>query len=282
MPKLIDKKRSLGWGKQLILELVVLLFVLIINIPFFWMISSSLKPTAEVLAYPPKLFPSKLNFDGYKYIWTLVPFARYFMNTIFVSVAIAISKIILASLAAYSFAKIAFKGKNVIFYIFLGTMMIPMEVIIIPNYISLNLIGWLDTYWALIIPFVVGAFSIFLLRQFFMQIPKDLDDAAELDGCGRVRYLFTIIYPLSKPALLTVGLYAFLASWNSFLWPLIVTNSDKMRVIQIALKALQDSWMIDWTSLTAASTMATMPIIILFFFVQKQFLEGIAITGLKG
>jgi multiple sugar transport system permease protein len=282
MPKLIDKKRSLGWGKQLVLELVVLFFVLIINIPFFWMISSSLKPTAEVLAYPPKLFPSKLNFDGYKYIWTLVPFARYFLNTIFVSVAIAISKIFLASLAAYSFAKIAFKGKNVIFYIFLGTMMIPMEVIIIPNYISLNLIGWLDTYWALIIPFVVGAFSIFLLRQFFMQIPKDLDDAAELDGCGRLRYLFTIIYPLSKPALLTVGLYAFLASWNSFLWPLIVTNSDKMRVIQIALKALQDSWMIDWTSLTAASTMATMPIIILFFFVQKQFLEGIAITGLKG
>ncbi len=282
MPKLIDKKRSLGWGKQLILELVVLLFVLIINIPFFWMISSSLKPTAEVLAYPPKLFPSKLNFDGYKYIWTLVPFARYFLNTIFVSVAIAISKIFLASLAAYAFAKIAFKGKNIIFYIFLGTMMIPMEVIIIPNYISLNLIGWLDTYWALIIPFVVGAFSIFLLRQFFMQIPRDLDDAAELDGCGRFRYLFTIIYPLSKPALLTVGLYAFLASWNSFLWPLIVTNSDKMRVIQIALKALQDSWMIDWTSLTAASTMATAPIIILFFFVQKQFLEGIAITGLKG
>lgn len=282
MPKLIDKKRSLGWGKQLILELVVLLFVLIINIPFFWMISSSLKPTAEVLAYPPKLFPSKLNFDGYKYIWTLVPFARYFLNTIFVSVAIAISKIFLASLAAYAFAKIAFKGKNIIFYIFLGTMMIPMEVIIIPNYISLNLIGWLDTYWALIIPFVVGAFSIFLLRQFFMQIPKDLDDAAVLDGCSRLRYLFTIVYPLSKPALLTVGLYAFLSSWNSFLWPLIVTNSDKMRVIQIALKALQDSWMIDWTSLTAASTIATVPIILIFFFVQKQFLEGIAITGLKG
>lgn len=264
------------------LELVLLLFVLIINVPFFWMITTSFKFENEVLAYPPKLFPSSFNFDGYKYIWTLVPFARYFINSLFVSITIVASKIFLASLAAYSFAKIPFKGKEVVFYIFLGTMMIPMEVIIIPNYITLNIIGWLNTYWALIIPFVVGAFSIFLLRQFFMQIPRDLDDAAVLDGCGRVRYLFTIVYPLSKPALLTVGLYAFLASWNSFLWPLIVTNSDNMRVIQVALKALQDSWMIDWTSLTAASTIATVPIIILFFFVQKQFLEGIAITGLKG
>jgi len=264
------------------LEAVLLLVVIIINIPFFWMITTSFKLPSEVLAYPPKLFPSKLNFDGYKYIWTLVPFARYFINTLFVSFSIALSKIVLASLAAYAFAKIEFKGKETVFYIFLGTMMIPMEVIIIPNYITLNTIKWLDTYWALIIPFIVGAFSIFLLRQFFMKIPRDIDDAAVIDGCGRLRYLFTIIYPLSKPALLTVGLYAFLASWNSFLWPLIVTNSDKMRVIQIALKALQDSWMIDWTSLSAASAIATVPIIILFFFVQKQFLEGIAITGLKG
>ncbi len=282
MANLKNKLRLPSLGMRLILEFVLLVFVIIINVPFFWMISTSFKFAPEVLAYPPKLLPSKLNFDGYKYIWTLVPFARYFINTLFVSLSIAISKIVLASLAAYSFAKIPFKGKNTVFYIFLGTMMIPMEVIIIPNYITLTIIGWLDTYWALIIPFVVGAFSIFLLRQFFMQIPRDLDDAAVIDGCGRLRYLFTIIYPLSKPALLTVGLYAFLASWNSFLWPLIVTNSDKMRVIQIALKALQDSWMIDWTSLSAASSIATVPIIILFFFVQKQFLEGIAITGLKG
>ncbi len=277
-----NKKRSASFIAALILEVLLLFIVIIINIPFFWMISTSFKVESDVLAYPPKLIPSVINLDGYKYIWTLVPFARYFINTVFVSVSIAVSKIILASLAAYAFAKIPFKGKNTVFYIFLGTMMIPMEVIIIPNYITLSTIGWLDTYWALIIPFIVGAFSIFLLRQFFMQIPKDLDDAAVLDGCSRIRYLFTIVYPLSKPALLTVGLYAFLSSWNSFLWPLIVTNSDNMRVIQIALKALQDSWMIDWTSLTAASTIATVPIIVIFFFVQRQFLEGIAITGLKG
>ena len=282
MSVLKNKTGSHSRATLLTIEILLLFFVIVINVPFFWMISTSFKVESDVLSYPPKLFPSVLNLNGYKYIWTLVPFARYFINTVFVSVSIATSKIILASMAAYAFAKIPFKGKNTIFFIFLGTMMIPMEVIIIPNYITLNIIGWLDTYLALIVPFMVGAFSIFLLRQFFMQIPRDLDDAAVIDGCSRMRYLFTIIYPLSKPALLTVGLYAFLSSWNSFLWPLIVTNSDKMRVIQIALKALQDSWMIDWTSLTAASTIATVPIIILFFFVQKQFLEGIAITGMKG
>ncbi len=282
MAAFVNKIEAPHKGTRIAVEIILLIFVIIINVPFFWMISTSFKIESDVLAYPPKLFPTKINLGGYKYIWTLVPFARYFINTVFVSVSIAVSKIILASMAAYAFAKIPFKGKNTIFFIFLGTMMIPMEVIIIPNYITLNIIGWLDTYLALIVPFMVGAFSIFLLRQFFMQIPRDLDDAAVLDGCGRVRYLFTIIYPLSKPALLTVGLYAFLSSWNSFLWPLIVTNSDKMRVIQIALKALQDSWMIDWTSLTAASTIATVPIIVIFFFVQRQFLEGIAITGMKG
>jgi len=264
-----------------IIEIILLVFVLLINLPFFWMISASLKMKDEVLAFPPRVFPSKINFDGYVYIWTLVPFARYFLNSVIVSISIAISKIILASIAAYAFAKITFKVRETVFYIFLGTMMIPFEVIVIPNYIIINTFGWLDTYWALIIPFIVGAFSIFLLRQFFMGIPRDLDDAAEIDGAGKIKYLFSIIYPLSKPALLTVGLYAFLASWNSFLWPLIVTNKDEMRVIQIGLKALQDSWMIEWNALTAASTIATVPIIILFFFVQKQFLEGISITGLK-
>lgn len=265
----------------LIIEIILLVFVVLINLPFFWMISASFKMKNEVLAYPPRVFPSKINFDGYKYIWTLVPFARYFFNSVVVSVSIAVSKVILSSIAAFAFAKIPFKGKNTIFYIFLGTMMIPFEVIVIPDYIIVNAFGWLDTYWALIVPFTVGAFSIFLLRQFFLGIPTDLDDAAEIDGAGKLRYLFSIIYPLSKPALLTVGLYAFLASWNSFLWPLIVTNKDEMRVIQIGLKALQDSWMIEWNALTAASTVATVPIIILFFFVQKHFLEGISITGLK-
>lgn len=263
-------------------ELFLVVFVIVLNLPFFWMLSASFKPKSEILSYPPRLFPSEPNLDGYRYVWQMVPLARYFYNSTVVAIAIGVSNIFFGSLAAFAFSKIRFRGSKPMFFIFLGTMMIPMEVIVIPNYISLNFIGWLDTYRALIVPFAVSGFSIFLLRQFYMQIPRDLDDAAEIDGCGRLRYLFTIIYPLSQPALLTVGLYAFLASWNSFLWPLIVTNSDRMRVIQIGLKALQDSWMIEWNELTAASTMATVPILILFFFVQKRFLEGIAITGLKG
>ena len=266
----------------LVIELVLVVFIVAVNLPFFWMLTTSFKPKPEILIFPPRLFPSRINFDGYRYVWTLVPLARYFYNSTVVSFSIAASKVVLASLAAFAFAKIPFKGSHTMFYVFLGTMMIPMEVIIIPNYVTLNLIGWLDTYRALIVPFIVGAFSIFLLRQFFLQIPRDLDDAAEIDGCGRVRYLFTIIYPLAQPALLTVALYSFLSSWNSFLWPLIVTNNDRMRVIQVGLHALQDAWMVEWNELTAASTVATLPILILFFFVQKRFLEGITVTGLKG
>ena len=265
----------------IVIELILVLIIVTINMPFFWMITTSVKVKTEIHRYPPQLIPSRLDFEGYEYIWTLVPFARYLYNSFVVAITISVAKILLASLAAYAFAKVPFKGKRIIFYAFLGTMMVPFEVIVIPNYITIKILGWLDTYAALIVPFTVGAFAIFLLRQFFLGIPRDLDDAAEIDGAGRLRYLFTIIFPLSKPALLTVGLYSFLAAWNSFLWPLIVTNKDEMRVVQIGLKALQDSWMIEWNALTAASTLATVPIIILFFFVQKQFLEGIAITGLK-
>ena len=279
----VDLRRKDQFKPAIIaIELFLFLFVIALNLPFFWMLSASFKPKAEILSYPPRLFPSRPNFDGYRYVWQLVPLARYFYNSTVVAVSIALGNVLLGALAAYAFAKVRFKGAKTMFFVFLGTMMIPMEVIVIPNYISLNFIGWLDTYRALIVPFAVSGFSIFLLRQFFMQIPRDLDDAAEIDGCGRLRYLFTIIFPISQPALLTVALYAFLASWNSFLWPLIVTNSDRMRVIQIGLKALQDSWMIEWNELTAASTVATVPILVLFFFVQKRFLEGITITGLKG
>ncbi len=265
----------------ILIELVLAFIIIMLNMPFFWMLATSIREREEIYLFPPRLIPSKLNFEGYQYIWTLVPFARYLYNSFFIAFTISVAKILLASLAAYAFAKVPFKGRRTVFYAFLGTMMIPFEVIVIPNYITVKILGWLDTYYALIVPFTVGAFSIFLLRQFFLTIPQDLDDAAEIDGAGRLRYLFTIIFPLSKPALLTVGLYSFLAAWNSFLWPLIVTNRDEMRVVQIALKAMQENWMIEWNALTAASTLATVPIIILFFFVQKQFLEGITITGLK-
>jgi len=280
MQLLEEKKNRLIY--LIIVELVLVAFIIMLNIPILWMIFTSLKTKKEIFTYPPLLFSSNPNFESYIYVWNLVPFGRYLFNSFFVSGSVGVSRVILASVAAFAFAKIPFRGSKQLFYVFLGTMMIPFEVIVIPNYIIITSLGWLDTYYALILPLSIRAFSVFLLRQFFLGIPRDLDDAAEIDGSGKLRYLFTIIYPLSKPALLTVGLYSFLESWNSFLWPLIVTNKDTMRVVQIGLAALGDKHIpIQWNELSAATTLATLPIIIPFFFVQRHFLEGITITGMK-
>ncbi|OGK09475.1 MAG: hypothetical protein A2Y63_06600 [Candidatus Riflebacteria bacterium RBG_13_59_9] len=276
------EEKRLRLVRVVLIQLFLLAFVLVLNVPFVWMVTTSLKIRKDVFIYPPQLFGSQLSFKGYAYVWTFVPFARYLLNSLFISTAVGVSRVILASLAAYAFAKIPFAGSRQVFYIFLGTMMIPFEVIVIPNYIIVKALGWLDTYYALIVPLSIRAFSIFLLRQFFLQIPRELDDAAEMDGAGRLRCLFTIMYPLARPALLTVCLYSFLESWNSFFWPLVVTNKDTMRVVQIGLSALADPTIsIQWNEICAAIALATLPIVVMFFFVQKYFLEGITITGMK-
>jgi len=189
---------------------------------------------------------------------------------------------LLGAMAAFAFAKMRWKGRDGMFVVFLSAMMIPGEVTLIPNFITVNFLGWIDSYMALIIPGLSSIFAIFLLRQFFMTIPRDLDDAALVDGCGRLRSLFQVILPLSRPALLTVGLFSFLDSWNELLWPLVVTNSEKMRVVQVGIAAFQTKFGIDYGLVMAGTTMVTLPIIILFLFVQRHFIEGIALSGIKG
>jgi multiple sugar transport system permease protein len=191
-------------------------------------------------------------------------------------------EVIFSALAAYAFAKFNFFGKNFLFLLFLGTMMIPGEVMLIPNYITMVNFGWVDTFYALIIPWTVSVFSIFLLRQFFMSIPHELFEAAILDGCGKFKYLTTVMLPLSKPALVTVMLFKFIGSWNSFLWVLIMTNSPKMRTIPVGLTYFVSDVGTQYNYLMAASTFAMAPILILFLLLQKQFIQGIARTGLKG
>ena len=187
-----------------------------------------------------------------------------------------------SSLAAYAFAKMNFFGKNVLFVLFLGTMMIPGEVMLIPNYITMVNFKWVDTYYALIVPWTVSVFSIFLLRQFFLSIPHELFEAAVLDGCGKFRYLLTVMLPLSKPALATVMLFKFIGSWNAFLWVLIMTNTPSMRTIPVGLTYFVSDVGAQYNYLMAASTFAMAPILILFLLLQKQFIQGIARTGLKG
>lgn len=251
-------------------------------LPFLWMISTSLKMPSEVVSMPPRWIPSQFMWENYREAWTSAPFARYFFNSFYVAIACTFLELITSALGAYAFAKMDFFGKNILFVTFLGTMMIPGEVLLIPNYVTIIKLGWVDTYKAMIIPWMVSVFAIFLMRQFFLTIPNELHDAAKIDGCSRFRYLWQIVIPLSKPVLVTAALFKFVGSWNAFLWVLIVTNEPVMRTVPVGLSFFSTDMGTDYHLLMAASTFALLPILILFFFLQKQFIQGISRSGLKG
>lgn len=220
-------------------------------------------------------------FRNYVAAWQAAPFGRYFFNSAFTAIVQVLAGLTVASLAAFALARIPFWGREVVFVLILGTLMVPGEVLLIPNFVVLARLSWINTYFALIVPFIASAFGIFLLRQFFLTLPQELFDAARIDGAGWLTQLWQIAIPLALPGLLTYALFAFLGSWNALLWPLIVTNSDDMRTIQVGLRFFVEETGTDFGPMMAASTMAILPIIIGFFFVQKQFIQGIARSGLK-
>jgi multiple sugar transport system permease protein len=249
--------------------------------PFVWGISTSFKEMREVLSSPFNLIPKRFTLINYRNVVTSIPIARFFINSLIVSFSITISQLITCSLSAYAFARLRFPLRDTLFFILLGTMMIPQHVIMVPVYIILNFFRLIDSYAALILPFVSSAFGTFLLRQFFMTIPKELEDAAFLDGCGHLGFLFRIMIPLSRPILATLAIFTFMWSWNNYLWPLIVTNRIEIRTLQYGLAMFKEEGGINWGQLMAGTTIATIPILIIFFIAQKQFIEGITLTGLK-
>jgi multiple sugar transport system permease protein len=269
-------------------HLILIIGAVVMVMPFAWMLSTSLKNQNEVFSYPPEWIPSTLVWDNYVRAWQAAPFARYFVNSIIVAVAVTLGTLVTSSLAAYAFARIRFPGRDALFAIYLSSMMIPHQMTIIPSYLVLGDLGalspalGLDTYFALIAPFLASAFGVFLLRQSFLTLPNELEDAAILDGCGKLGFLWRIVIPLSRPALATLALFTFMANWNSYLWPLIVTNSNNMRTVQIGLKYFvgQEGGN-QWALLMAAAVFVTLPIVMVYFFVQKQFVQGIASTGIK-
>jgi len=219
---------------------------------------------------------------NYEEAWNSFPFPLYFRNSVFVAICMVSGVLVTAALAGYAFARMEFFGRDVIFILFLSTMMIPFEVIMIPNYVIVNNLGWYNEWPALIVPMVVNVFSVFLFRQFFMTIPKDLHDAALIDGCGHIRFLTQIILPLSKPAVITVMLLNFLWSWNSLLWPILVTNDDEHRPIQAGLSVFKTESGTEINLLMAGAMLTILPIIVLYLVAQRYFIEGIATSGLKG
>lgn len=251
-------------------------------LPFIWMLSTSLKSPNEVMVMPPKWIPSILKWGNYADAWKAAPFGRYLLNSIIVAVFSTAGELLTTILAAYAFSSVDFFGRDVLFAVLLGTMMVPGEVLIIPNFVTIVNLNWMNHYQGLIVPWCASIFSIFLLRQFFFDIPKELNYAARVDGCRNFRYLWSVMVPLSKPALITVGLLKIIGSWNDFMWPLIATNSDSMRTLPVGLTAFSTETGVQYELLMAASTMIILPMIILFLVLQNYVINGVSRVGIKG
>lgn len=266
---------------RIAIHLLLLLGALWMLLPFFWMVLTSLKTEKEALTFPPTLLPATPQFSNYLDAFRLVDFSRYFVNTLIMTIFTAILVFVTSTLAAYAFARLHFKGREVLFALFLAMMMIPMPVYLVPSYVILSELKWIDTFLALIVPWSANIFAIFLLRQHFRTLPRDLFDAARIDGLNHLQMLLRIAIPLSKPMLITVGIFQVVTSWNSFLWPLIVTHSDSMRTIQTGLAFFAQAESTNYTLLCAASTFTTLPLVIMYFIMQRQIMTAYTRSGLK-
>lgn len=250
--------------------------------PFYWMVSTSLKTLDEASAFPPTLWPREWQLRNYVDAWNAAPFGRYLVNTVIVATLQTVCVLATSGLAAYAFARMEFPGKRALFVLALGTMMIPLEVILVPDFIIMKQLGWYNSYLGLVVPWTANVFGIFLLRQFFLSIPSELYDAAQIDGCGRFGFLWRVALPMSVPALVTVGLLTFLGAWNSLLWPLIMTGNQDMRLLQVGLSAFQTEARVQYHLWMAAATFTLVPVAVLYFVAQRYFIESVAGSGVKG
>lgn len=273
--------QRIKWG-HIALHLVLVIGSLIMLLPFFWMLSTSFKQPAELFTYPPTWIPEQLAWSNYEDALTSMPFDRFYFNSFFVATTVTIIQILTSSLAAFAFARLKFKGRDTIFTLYIAALMIPFPVLLIPNFIIVNKLDWLDTYWALIIPPAFSAFSTFLLRQHFKTLPMDLDESARIDGASSLRIWWNIIMPLSKTTIAAISILIFLGSWNDFLWPLVVTNSDEMQTVPVGLNSFQGQYSVKWNLLMAAAVVAMVPVITVYAFAQKWFIRGITMSGMGG
>ncbi len=279
------KKQSRALRKIGIYAILVLGAVSMIA-PFWWMIVTSLKAPGEVFAYQKAWWrdwiPATWLWGNYSRAWQEVQFWRFYLNSIFVVIFTTAGQVATSALAAYAFARLKFPGRDKIFFGYLATMMIPGAVTMIPVFILLRHLGWIDTCKALILPGIFTAYGTFMLRQFFLTLPKDLEDAAKIDGCGYFGIFWRILLPLSKPALATLTTFTFMGSWMNFMWPLIVINSQEKFTLPVGLSYFQSLHNTDWTLLMAGSLMMILPILVIFIFNQRYFVEGIKLSGIKG
>lgn len=250
-------------------------------VPLLWMVIVSLETPAQAQRFPPVLFPSDFHVSSYVHAWNAAPFAHFFLNSAIYSLATVIANLLFCSLAAYAFARISFFGREVLFVVLLATLMVPFQVLLIPTFLIVKKLGMVDSVGGLIVPNLCSAFGIFLLRQFFRTLPIELEEAARIDGTSRLGILFKIVLPLSLPALATLGIIQFMWSWNDFLWPLIIINTPTHAPLQLGLAMLQGAHFTEWNILMAGTVMSQIPMLLVFLFAQRWFIQSLAYTGIK-
>ncbi|MBC7476179.1 MAG: carbohydrate ABC transporter permease [Candidatus Sericytochromatia bacterium] len=269
---------------DLLTYLLLILGSIAMVLPFILMCALALSPNDKVLSYPPLLFPTSITSKNFNDVMAAGSFFRYFVNSLLISSITTAGQMVTCSMAGYAFARLEFKAKNAIFFVFLSTMMIPTQVNLVPLFSLMQKLGWVNTYFALIIPGLFSAFGIFLMRQYYLTLPKELEDSGKIDGCTHWGIFWRIFFPLSVPSLAALGIFSFITSWNSFLWPLLVTNSETLRTLPVGLAAFKSSFreITNWSLLMAGTLISVVPAIIVFITGQKYFISGITSGSVKG
>jgi multiple sugar transport system permease protein len=278
-------RRQLGtWRRRLwtiLLFLLIWLFTAAVLLPFLWMLFTSLKTEASIVTFPPKLLPGAITFEHYVDIWRRIDFARLFLNTVIFAGGVTLISLLFDSLTAYALARLDFPGRNALLVVVLVTLMLPFQVTLVPLFKLLADLGWINTFAGLILPRATNAFGIFFLRQFFLTIPRDLEDAARVDGAGELRIFFRIVLPLSVPPLLVLGFFHLMYNWNDLIWPLVVAGDSRTQTLPAGLALFMGEHVVEYGLLMAGAILALAPMVIGFLFVQRRFVQGIATTGLK-
>jgi ABC-type glycerol-3-phosphate transport system permease component len=263
---------------------VMLLLIIVMVLPFAWMLSTSLKPQEYILSSTPQLIPDPLSFDSYSQLAERINLGRTAFNSMFVAIVGTIGQILVSAMAAFAFSRIQWRGRNIVFVLYLATMMIPSVVLVIPQFILIRQLGWMNTYAALIVPGLFSAFGTFLLRQAFLQLPKDFEEAAFVDGANYFTIFWRITLPLAKPALATLAIFSFMGLWNAYLYPLFVARRDEVMTLPVALATLQGAprALTEWNIVMAGAVVAVLPILIVYLLAQRWFVQGVVSSGIKG
>ncbi|MHC1693148.1 MAG: carbohydrate ABC transporter permease [Sphaerochaetaceae bacterium] len=283
MLKTIHRHNTEWYLGRILSHTVLIVSSALIGLPFLWMLTTSLKSPAEVAIFPPIWWPKTIRWDNFVTAWNTAPFGRFYINSIITALAGVFLEVSIAAFSAFAFARIKFKYSGMLFMVMLAAMMIPGQVSLIPNYVVLKQLGWINTYQGIVIPHVSSVFGAFLLRQYFLSVPVALYDAAEIDGLGHVKTLLYIALPMARPVVGSLVLYLFISKWNSYLWPLIITNTQNMRTLPVGLAMVRIAeYSIGPEHMMAASIFVLVPVLLVYFIAQKQLIDGVAAGAVKG